>query len=80
MKMGPCTAACVSHPCNQITPTDSLTDSNKSFIAMRITRLVAIGVLNFNHQSISTEIIHEDNLSTPCSKNGCSNVISDIDT
>ncbi len=49
MKMGACTASCIAHPCNQITLIDSLSDSNKSFIAMRITRAETIGVLNFNH-------------------------------
>ena len=53
MKMGPGATARITHPGNHITLSDTLTNSNKKFMAVRITRLVTVRMLNFNHQPIS---------------------------
>ena len=78
MQVGTGAATCITHPGNQITLSDSVTNANKNLIAVRITRPVSIRVLNFNHQSISTEKISENHLPTPRRLNSRSNVIGDI--
>ncbi len=51
--MGPSAPARVTHPGNQITLSDTLTNRNEKLIAVRITRFVTVRMLDFDHQSIS---------------------------